>query len=131
MEADLEELWTKSSISEEEKSEVVINKVWVEETENTRKNCLIGKVLTKRIINQEAIRTVFYKIWKLASWLTINEVGDKVFIFKFDDEYEKDKVLVKQPWLFNKSLLVLKEFDDYSSSKNFNLDWCPFLDPNL
>ena len=53
-------------------------------------------------------------------------MGYKVFIFQFDDEYEKDRLLVRQPWSFNKSLLMLKEFDDYSSLENVNLDWRPF-----
>ena len=62
METDLEVPWKKFSLSEKKKSEVFIDKAWVEETTNARKNCLIGRILTKRIINLEAMKFVFYKI---------------------------------------------------------------------
>ena len=58
--------------------------------------------------------------------MIIKEVGDRVFIFQFDDEHENDRVLMRQTWSFNKSLIVLKEFDGYSSPKIVNLEWCSF-----
>ena len=33
---------------------------------------------------------------------------------------------MKQTWSFNKFLIVLKEFDGFSSSKEVNMDWCSF-----
>ena len=53
------------------------------------------------------MKVVFYNIWKLSYGLEIKEVGDKIFIFQFDDVYEKDKVLVRQTWSCNKALIML------------------------
>ena len=65
MESGLKALWNKFSLFEDEKIEVVIEKSQVEETVSERKNCLIGKVLIKQVINLETMKSVFYKIWKL------------------------------------------------------------------
>ena len=115
MEIGLEELWNKFSLTEYEKSKVLIDKAQIEEIIDARKNCFIGKLLTKRVINLEAMKSILYKIWKLVSGLDIKEDSDKVYVFQFNDEAEKDRVLVNQSWSFNKSLIVMKEFD----KKNF------------
>ena len=47
MDNDLETLWNKFSLTEEEKREMVIEKSWVEETVEVRKNCLLRKLLSK------------------------------------------------------------------------------------
>ena len=39
---------------------------------------------------------------------------------------EKDRVFQKQPWSFNKSLLVLNEFDGHTHLDIVNMDWCTF-----
>ena len=64
MDSDLEELWNKLSLSADEKSEVVIDKFWVEETANARRNCLLNKLFTKKVINMEAMKSVLHKIWR-------------------------------------------------------------------
>ncbi|XWS71129.1 hypothetical protein CRYUN_Cryun03dG0112000 [Craigia yunnanensis] len=95
MDNDLEALWNKFSLTEDEKSELIIDKSWVEETSEVRKNCLLGKILTKHSINVEAMKNFLYNIWKLRAGLVVKEVGDRVFIFQFEDEYEKDRILVR------------------------------------
>ena len=126
MKTGLEDLWNKLSLTEDEKSKVVIEKDWIEEIAEARRNCLIGKLLTKRILNLEVMRSVLHKVWKLEGGLEIKEVDDKVHVFQFQDETEKDRVLVRQPWSFNKSLIVFKEFDGLSLLDSINMEWCPF-----
>ena len=48
----------------------------------------------------------------MSEGFTIREVGDRLFIFFFEDPLKKDRVIQKQLWSFNKSLLVMT--------------WCPF-----
>ena len=95
METGLEDLWNKLSLSEDEKVEVVIERNWIEETAEARRNCLIGKLLTKHGINLEVMKSVLHQVWKLACGLEIKEVGDNVFVFQFEEEAEKDRVLVR------------------------------------
>ena len=127
MEPNLEELWSIFSLTEEEKTKVVVDKTWVEKTETARRNCLLRKIFTKHNINLEAMKAVLFNIWKLSHGLEVKEVGDKMYVFQFEDRSEKDKVLVRQPWLFNKALIVLAEFDGFSSLEDVNMDWCLFL----
>ena len=47
-------------------------------------------------------------------------------MFHFEDAMEKDRVFLRQPWSFNKSLLILQEFDCKAYSEEVNMDWCPF-----
>ena len=122
MKTGLEDLWNKLSLTEDEKSKVVIEKDWIEETTDARRNCLLGKLLTKRVLNLEVMRSVVYKVWKLVGGLEIKEVDDKVHVFQFQDETEKDRVLVRQPWSFNKSLIILKEFDGLSLPNSINIE---------
>ncbi|XWS58862.1 hypothetical protein CRYUN_Cryun08bG0071400 [Craigia yunnanensis] len=67
------------------------------------------------------MKTVLYKIWKLSSGLVIKEVGDRVVVFQFANIAEKDMVLVRQPWSFNKSLIVMKELDGFFSPDIVNM----------
>ena len=56
----------------------------------------------------------------------IKEVGDKLYVFQIENAMKKDRVLFRQPWSFNKSLIVLKDFDGLFSPNDVNMDWCPF-----
>ena len=50
MEPNLEELWSIFSLTEEEKTKVVVDKTWVEETKDARRNCLLGKYSPNTIL---------------------------------------------------------------------------------
>ena len=122
----LEELWSRLSLTEEEQDVVAVEKEWVEDVSAVGNKCLLGKLLIRRNVNIEAMRNVFLKIWRLKSGMTIREVGERRFLFYFEDALEKDKVFQKQPWSFNKSLMVLNEFDGHTQTENVNMEWCAF-----
>ena len=58
--------------------------------------------------------------------MLVREVGERLFLFQFDDCLEKNRVFQKQPWSFNKSLMVLKEMDGLLQPKDVDMEWCPF-----
>ena len=53
--------------------------------------------------------------------MIVKEVGLKLYVFQFKSNIEKERVLMRQPWSFNKSLLVLAPFDGKSKPKEVNL----------
>ena len=72
------------------------------------------------------MRNVFCKIWKLKRDLIIKEVEEKIYIFRFGNWVEKERVLFQQPWSFNKALMVIREFDGKYTVDSIELSWCPF-----
>ncbi|XWS46765.1 hypothetical protein CRYUN_Cryun14cG0096100 [Craigia yunnanensis] len=62
---ELENLWGKLSLTEEELTEVVIEQDWIVEAKEVRKNCLIGKLLLNKRVNMEAMKNVLCNVWKI------------------------------------------------------------------
>ena len=48
---ELENLWGKLSLTEEELTEVCVEQDWLEEIKEVGKNCLIGKLLLNKRVN--------------------------------------------------------------------------------
>lgn len=71
---------------------------------------LLGKLLSQKPFNRKAFRCTILEILRVKNGLTINEVDRDIFLFSFGDPKEIDKVL-NEPWIFDKSMLVLKIYD--------------------
>ncbi|XWS66311.1 hypothetical protein CRYUN_Cryun05aG0188800 [Craigia yunnanensis] len=125
MDKTLEDLWNKLTLIEDERTEVLVEKEWIDDPSEVSKNCLLGKILMRKPVNLEVMKTVFMKLWNMSSGLQIKEVGERHFVFQFSDGLAKN-VLQKQPWSFNRSLMVLKEFDGYAKPELVNMDCCTF-----
>ena len=77
-------------------------------------------------VNVEAVKNVLGNIWKIAAGMTIKEVRDRLYVFHFEDNLEKERVRLRQPWSFNRFLLVLENFDSKVQPEEINLQWCLF-----
>ena len=56
---DLEFLWSKLFLTEDEQNVVKINEDWIEKIFQEDKNCLVEKIFIKKIVNIEAMKNVF------------------------------------------------------------------------
>ncbi|XWS13478.1 hypothetical protein CRYUN_Cryun36dG0040400 [Craigia yunnanensis] len=101
-------MWSRLSLTEEEQLDVIIEKEWIEDSSSIGKNCLVGKLMMNKMENVEAMKNVFLKIWRIKNGVTIYKMGERLYLFHFEYQFEKDHVYQKQPWSFNKALLVLK-----------------------
>ena len=54
---------------------------------------LIGKFLTSKPFNRKAAKNTLQKAWDLDKELQISEVGTNLFQFKFQSEYELERIL--------------------------------------
>ncbi|XWS44585.1 hypothetical protein CRYUN_Cryun15aG0059600 [Craigia yunnanensis] len=79
-------MWNRLSRTEKEQSDLITEKEWVKDLVNVGKHYLLGKILQCKVVNMEAMKNVFQKIWKLSLELHIKEVGDKLFVFLFYDK---------------------------------------------
>ncbi|XVF06153.1 hypothetical protein REPUB_Repub06bG0022900 [Reevesia pubescens] len=110
----------------QKQKEVIVDQEWIDDTLEAGKNCLIEKIMSRKSTNVEAMCNVLGNIWKVTKGLSVRDVGDNMYLFQFNDELEKDRTLVMQPWSFNKTLIILKEFNEMNKPKEYNMNWCHF-----
>ncbi len=58
-------------------------------------------------------------LWKPRKSLKVQEIGENLFIFEFTEERDKARVLGGCPWLFDRHLLLLHEFDGLTPPREF------------
>nr|POE60893.1 hypothetical protein CFP56_31318 [Quercus suber] len=56
---------------------------------------LIGKLLTCKPFNKKAAKTTLKKAWGLDDGVQIIEVGSNLFQFKFNTEFDLERILMK------------------------------------
>ena len=95
MNEDLEKMWEKLSLTEAEQVEVVVEGNWLDEAREAGKHCLIGRLVLNKRVNLDAMKNVLSMVWRLTAQMTIKEVGNRMFIFHFEDIGEKENVLLR------------------------------------
>ncbi|TXG57156.1 hypothetical protein EZV62_018469 [Acer yangbiense] len=69
--------------------------------------CLVGKILSSKKVNREAFIHLIEQLWSQFSRVEIESVGVNVFMFKFNNKEERNRIWQRGPWYFDKSLMVL------------------------
>ena len=83
---------------------------------------LIGKFLMCKPFNRKVAMNTLQKAWGLDKALQIAEVGSNLFQFKFQSEYEIDRILRGGPWTFDNQLLMLTRWRKGMSANNVVLE---------
>ncbi|GMJ10542.1 hypothetical protein HRI_004723400 [Hibiscus trionum] len=68
--------------------------------------CLVGIFLTTSIINFPSMRSTLANLWRPVGGISIIELGDGRFLFRFFNGVDVDRVDSGGPWNFNNHLLV-------------------------
>ncbi|XP_030940140.1 uncharacterized protein LOC115965077 [Quercus lobata] len=126
MAEELEELWKKLSFTEEEDESIVLGSSTTEAAKAIGKNCLVMKVLSTKSITIEALRKNLRMVWKPSKSVQINEVEDELYLVEFGDGRDKKRILEMCPWTYEKSLILLKEFEGEQVPKDISLWQSPF-----
>ncbi|XVF18986.1 hypothetical protein REPUB_Repub11eG0071800 [Reevesia pubescens] len=126
MTEEIEDLWSRFTLTKDEQRVVTVDDGWYEKTLAEIQNCLLGKLLSNKVVHTDTLMSVFAKVWRIQSGLQIREVVDKLFIFHFENQTIKDHILLSQPWAFNRSLLVLKELNGLDGVDKIDIEWCLF-----
>ena len=69
---------------------------------------LATKFFTKRALNVDAVARTFRPLWRTKASFHITNVGDNILLFTFDQEVDAIKVLLREPWSYDRHLVVLK-----------------------
>lgn len=105
---DLLENWERFSLTtEEEATQVDVDRQAAVVTRQSLGFSLIGKLLARRIISGDVMRRTFKSAWNIPNGLIVEKLGANLFLFSLRSEADQIRVLRQEPWLFDKFLLVL------------------------
>ena len=98
------------SLSEQE------GKIFNFENQGCRKEfTLATKFFTKCALNIEAIARTLKPLWHTMQDFEIQDMGNHVLLFVFKNEVDANRILLGEPWSFDKYLIVLRRYEDDSS----------------
>ena len=100
----LEGLWKKLSLLDEEETGIACPK-------KVKPNIftLATKFLTKRVVNVESMARMFRPLWRSEKDVQIEDMGDNILFFNFEEECDLDKVLDHEPWTYDKHIVVFEK----------------------
>jgi hypothetical protein len=109
--ADLTKLLDNFTLSEAECEAVEIQAEDVEGAVHRGTLCLVGKLLSDRIVSKEIIKSTLLRGWKLTGPSTFKVLGANLFIIEFKHAWDKSNVLEGRPWIFEGNLFAVEEFN--------------------
>jgi hypothetical protein len=124
--ADIDLLCGRLSLSEGEKEGIQITEGEITKERAKVARCLVGRVGTEKKVNREAFRSLLTRLWKPLGRITFKEIQHRIWLFEFSDAGDRDKVLLGRPWLFDRNLIVLNEFDGVTPPSQISFTHSPF-----
>ena len=91
---------------------------------------LAAKFLTKRNVNVDAVAKTLRPLWCTSSDLCIHDAGDNHLLFTFELESDLEKVLMGEPWSFDRHLVVLQRYDGILPMDKVDFSKSSFLGSN-
>ena len=98
--------WEKLSLSESKGS-----KFSIRDDPGAQERVLAANFHTGRVLNMEAIAKTFTLLWKTIKVFEIRDMGDHRVMFVFPDAADVDRVLMGEPWTFDRHLVVLEKMN--------------------
>ena len=123
MAAELEILWRKPTVTDEEEESVTLGRECTRATKERGKNCLVMKVLSRRGVMLDALRKNIRMLWKPNKSIQISVIEEEVYLVEFDDERDKKRVLEMSPWHYEKQLVLLQQFEGDKEPKDLVFKW--------
>ncbi|WOG99984.1 hypothetical protein DCAR_0519340 [Daucus carota subsp. sativus] len=106
----LEKLYEKLVIDDEEDGGVIVGS---EETQNKKESfILVGRFLTEKNINLQAMRNVLASLWRPKEGVEIHDIGGYRYSFVFYHVMDLRKVVEGGPWSFEQNMLVYHNLQD-------------------
>ncbi|KAH6760569.1 hypothetical protein C2S51_017518 [Perilla frutescens var. frutescens] len=98
-----------SEESDDDEVPIQISGLGGQENQNNETLCLVGKVWTHKSFNVFSLFDVMKKLWNPVYGVTCREIEPNLFSFQFKNKKDMEKVIMMEPWTFNKHILVLKK----------------------
>lgn len=85
---------------------------------------LLGKLLTFKYYNREAFKATMQRVWHLVKSLRFHNMGEGLMMAKFEMHI---KIRVWDgPWSFEKSFILVKDFEGSQQVKNIKMEDASF-----
>lgn len=88
--------------------------------------CLVGKILTQKVLHKPVVSRIIQNAWKIRKAVAISPWADNVYLFRFENAKDRQKVLREAPWSIMGNLLVLQALITGSSVSEMEFSHCPF-----
>ena len=68
---------------------------------------LVGKIISGKRVNREAFINLIEKLWSQFGRVEIESVGMNIFLFRFDNQEDRNRIWKRGPWYFDNNIIVL------------------------
>jgi hypothetical protein len=111
--------------SEGEQKGLQISDESIQELRVKGSRCLVGRLGVPKKLNKEAFKAILVRIWRPAVKVIFKEIQDNLWLFEFSEEGDKRKVLAGRPWSYDRTLLIVNEFDGQISPSQMDFSSTP------
>ncbi|KAL0436252.1 UNVERIFIED_CONTAM: hypothetical protein Sradi_0333100 [Sesamum radiatum] len=87
---------------------------------------IVGRLLAAKPFNPDALHNTLKLAFTPLRGMEFKLIENDRFLLKFSHKLDRDRVLARCPWAFDRNLLVLAPADSVENPSNVNLDWCEF-----
>lgn len=100
----LEELYSRLALEDEGDEGILVIEGAEKQTQSTY--VLVGRFLTEKNINFNAMKNVLASLWRLREGMEVHDLGGQRYSFVFYHVLDMKKVIEGGPWTFEQNLLV-------------------------
>ncbi|XP_030495046.2 uncharacterized protein LOC115710833 [Cannabis sativa] len=118
---DLNEQYAQISLEDEEAGVLIGGDDEGDETTFDDRWCLVGRFLTGRPVDFDAMRHLMASLWQPGKGVFIKELGTNRYLFQFFHELDVQTVIDGSPWTFNRSPLVFRRLNKGEDPKEVAL----------
>ena len=111
--------------TKEEEVISILNEGRKEEIESCSQS-LIRKFLTCKPFNKQATQSTLKRAWGLENKVQAVEVEANLFQFKFQTEFDMERVLKGGPWMFDNHVLLLVRWQTRMTVGNIRFELASF-----
>uniref|UniRef100_A0A2N9GYK3 Reverse transcriptase domain-containing protein n=1 Tax=Fagus sylvatica TaxID=28930 RepID=A0A2N9GYK3_FAGSY len=104
---EIDGLWKRFSLKDQEDDKFDLSSMAQQD-----KPTLAAKFFTRRTINIEAVARTFKPLWQTKNNFSLQDVGDNMVLVEFEDRSDLERVLIGEPWSYDKYLIAFQRVGD-------------------
>ncbi|KAH7835689.1 hypothetical protein Vadar_028793 [Vaccinium darrowii] len=89
-------------------------------------SCLVGKVFQGKNLKAPRLVDILKVAWRTRESFYVDEWNNNVFLFRFDNEEDRNNIIREGPWSVMNNLMVLIPLMDGMVVSELNFNVCPF-----